>query len=535
MSSDTKSASKSRRWTPWIIATVLVVAVGGYGWYADWLGTKSASLEASLITYEVEPRDLPITVIERGNLASQTNLRVLCNVDDVRSDGISGTPIIWIIENGASVSKGDLICELDSTGIQAELDEQILDTEEARSAFIQAEANLENQSIQNSTAEDKAKLTLELAELSLEMFTDEKMGSHQLAREEIQRQIDDMNNDILAAEMSLKLRLNEKKGIESLFKLGYAGKSEMDRSILSFLQAEGDYASKINRLETQRASLDKLNTFEKKMQLLELEGGVRTAEQSLLQVQITNRAKLAQMKGILSSRTEQLAKEQERLKRYQDQLKECKIYAPQDGMVTYVTSSRDPELGEGVPVRRRQHIISIPNLRRMQVETSIHESVLDRVQKGLRVKVRVDAVPDRVFMGTVESVAVLPEQSYYSDTKAYETVITLDEEVYSLKPGMTAVCEIEIDNLVEVNAIPLQAVVQRDGENWVYIKNGGSISRRRVDVGMSNDQFVSINDGLAPGDTVVLNPNSVVGDTEEESVPSDETGDGTTLVASRTE
>ncbi|RMF37830.1 MAG: efflux RND transporter periplasmic adaptor subunit [Planctomycetota bacterium] len=503
-----------------LAAIGLTVAVR-FGWHTG------KSLD-HLVTYRVEPRDLPITVIERGHLESQTNIQVLCEVDDYRSDGILGTPIVWVIPNGTSVQEGDLICELDSTAIQSELDEQILDTEEARSAYIQAEANLENQKIQNATAEDKARLDVELARLELQMFQDQEKGSHKLAMEAIQRQIDDLNNEILAAEMNLKLRRNEKTGIESLFKLGYAGKSELDRSVLSYLQAEGDYAAKLNRLQTQLATLEKMETFDKQMQQLELEGRLRTAEQNLKQVIVTNKAKLAQMEGLLKSRTEQLKKEEERLERYRSQLAKCKIYAPQDGMVAYASpqSSRDAEIAEGVPVRPRQHILSIPNLKRMQVETAVHESVLDRVQPGLKVDVTVDAFPDRRYEGTVKSVAVLPERSYYSDTKTYKTIVTIDEEVYQLKPGMTAVCEIKVDYIPDVLTVPIQAIVQRAGENWVYVRSGSNVQRRSVELGASNDQHVIVTNGLRTGDLVVLNPGAILGDSQDESSTDEQAPEG---------
>ena len=505
------------------VAVPLFIAVAAAGWYF-WPTQSNRALDAKLVTYEVKPRDLPITILERGDLQSQTNVKVYCEVDDVRSDGINGTPVVWIIENGASVKKGDLICELDSSAIRGELDEQVLDTEEARSAFIQAQANLENQSIQNATAEDKAKLDVALAELELNMFQDKTKGSHQLALEAIEREIDDLYNEILAAEMNLKLLRNEKAGTESLFKLGYAGKSEKDRSVLSYLQAEGAYAAKLNRLQTQLASLEKLDTFDKEMQKLELEGKVSTANQNLKQVLVTNKAKMAQMEGLLTTRTEQLKKEEERQKRYERQFALCKIYAPQDGMIAYASpvSSRDVEVGEGVPVRPRQHIMSIPNLRQMQVETSVHESALDRMQVGLKVAVTVDAFPDRIYKGTVKSVAVLPESNYYSDAKSYKTIVTIDEDVYQIKPGMTAVCEIKVDRLSEVKAVPIQALVQREGENWIFVKRRGELFRRRVSIGTSNDQYVVITNGIQQGDLVVLNPASIRDDEAQEEILQEE-------------
>ncbi|MCA9133496.1 MAG: hypothetical protein KDA45_10095, partial [Planctomycetales bacterium] len=140
----------------------------------------------------------------------------------------------------------------------------------------------------------------------------------------------------------------------------------------------------------------------------------------------------------------------------------------------------------------------------------------DRVQPGLKVRVTVDAFPDRSHIGTVKSVAVLPERSYYSDTQKYKTIITVDEDVYQLKPGMTAVCEVNVDYLPSVNAVPLQAVVQRGGQNWLYVRQAaGDVQRRKVTLGPSNDQYVAVNEGVESGELVVLNPAALIDDSEE--------------------
>ena len=63
-------------------------------------------------------------------------------------------------------------------------------------------------------------------------------------------------------------------------------------------------------------------------------------------------------------------------------------------MVAYAIESRrrgTSVIEEGAFVRERQRILTIPDLSRMQVETAVHESVLDQVRKGLNAAVRVDA------------------------------------------------------------------------------------------------------------------------------------------------
>jgi RND family efflux transporter MFP subunit len=489
------------------------------------LGRDIGSPDEALIPYTVKRGSLPITVTERGNLESQQNEQIICEVDDISGDGIIGTPIVWIIANGSSVKKGDLLVELDSSGHLERLDRQVLDTERARAVQIQAEAKYENQKTQNETTLADAELDVKLAELELEMFTDEENGTHKLDVEAVNRQIEDINNEILAAQANLELKRNEKRGIESLFKLGYAGKSEVDRCRLEFLQAEGQYAAKVNKLRTQLATLAKMKTYEREMEYLRLEGKLQTAQRQLVQVQRNNEAALAQADAALEAANESLKKEEERLQRYREQVEKCKIYAPQDGMVAYDTSSSRyyrVEIREGEPIRPRQKILSLPNLTKMQVKTSVHESVLDQIEPGQKATIRVDAFPDLVYQGTVQSVAVLPEQGSYlsSDTKVYETIVTIDEDVKQLKPGMTAVVEIRVARLENVLTVPIQAVVQIGRDSWCYLVHEGTPERQVVQLGRTNDKFVEVVNGLNEDDPVVLNPMMIIEEAEDEGQPS---------------
>ncbi len=184
----------------------------------------------------------------------------------------------------------------------------------------------------------------------------------------------------------------------------------------------------------------------------------------------------------------------------------------QSGMVAYYVEAnrwgQSTSIAEGVAVRERQPILSIPNLSYMQVKTAVHESVVDRVKSGLHATIRLDAFPDRHYEGAVQSVAVLPDPGGWlsSDTKVYNTVVTIDEQVDQIKPGMTAVVEMHIDLLHDVLCVPVQAVIQRGEVTWCYVLVNRVPEQRPVVVGKTNDKFVEICEGLSEGDVVVLNP-----------------------------
>lgn len=508
-SSTAAHATWSKRKSNLRWAIPVCVALAGLGGFRLWNASLSPApndIHNQAVWQEVTRSDLDVIVLERGSLESQASIDVFCEVEDVRKDNINGTTILWMVPNGQSVKQGDLLIELDSTPMQEALDEQILYTENALSDKIQAEANLKNQLTMNATVRADAELQVELAELELEMYVDKENGTHKLTVEANKRRIDDVNNEILSAQATMELRQEEQRGIQSLFKLGYASRNEVRRIELTYLQAEAQFAAKLNQLQSELALLKKTEIYEQRKELLRLEGNLATAKRSLEQVLRNNEAKLAQVQAIMRAEDESYKKEKERLDRYQTQLAKCKIYAPQSGLVAYPIS-KSYEVREGLPALFRQRLLSIPNLDSMQVETSIHESALDQVRLGLPVRVTVDAFPNRSYRGTVTSVGVLPEQNSWSgsDTKVYETIVTIDEKVADLKPGMTAVAEIMVDSVADAITVPLHAVVEHEDQTYVVVRDGKSLVPRPVALGKSSETRVSVEEGLEAGEAVAVN------------------------------
>ena len=480
--------------------------------------------EDLFVFYTVNKTDLPIVITERGSLESQIKTNIRCEVENVAVDrsGNAGTQIIAIVPNGAAVSEGELIVEFDSATIRDRLDTQTLDYQKAISAKIQAAAKYENQILQNKTAEAEAQLAVELAKLELEMYMDKSSGTFQLSVEEIEREIDNTKNSTMEARAALELARVDRSGMKELFKLGYRGKSDLDQSQLKFLDAENRLASSVNAMKTYQGNRRKLTVYEFQMQKLQLEGAVETARRGLAQVQNDNKSLLEQALAAKLEAENTEAKELERLERQKLQLERCKIYAPHSGMVVYAQERRgNTEIAEGATVRERQNILSLPNLSLMQVKTQVHEAVLDQVRVGMPATVKVDAFPEMTFNAVVESVAVVPSSSggwmSASSVKTYETVVKILGEVESLKPGMTAVVNIHVDQVADIIAVPVHAVVQVDREVWCYIQANGGIERRDVVIGRSNEKFVHIREGLSVGDRVVLNPMDIYDDQQQEN------------------
>lgn len=493
--------ARHRRWfVPLLVAISLVVL--GFGLRAVVTGTVST--DESLVYYTVRRGTLPIAVTERGNLESQKTEQIICEVENFGGDrsGVVGTQILFIVPNGSSVKQGDLLVELDSAPLQERLDTHFLALRRAKAEKTQIESKYRNQITQNETNLAEAELAVQLAQIDVDSYEDGDGGTFQIELQNIEMEIQNAR----AAQL---IRKTDYDAFKLLYDLGYKSKGDLSAAKLALLKADAELAG-------QMARSRQLQVYTYRAEKINRQGKLDTAIKNREQVMRNNESALAEAQAMKDNADNAYAKEKERFERYTAQKAKCTIRAPQDGMVAYATEegrwNRSAVIEEGAFVRERQEILSIPDLTRMQVNMAVHESVLDQVSAGLRATVRVDAFSDRIYNGTVASVAVLPDQGGWlsSDTKVYKTIVTIDEEVTQLKPGMTAVVEIDIEQLENVLSVPIQAIVQRADKNWCYLQIAGRPERREVKLGKTNDKFVEIQEGLAEGDIVVLNPMSLV-------------------------
>src|SRR5262245_20575999 len=101
-----------------VLVLIGIASWGRHGW------SELGSPAQPLIFYTVARNDLPITVTERGNLESQTNTEVRCEVETM--PGQSGTRIVTLVPNGTAVQEGELLVEFDSAPIKDRVDSQVL-------------------------------------------------------------------------------------------------------------------------------------------------------------------------------------------------------------------------------------------------------------------------------------------------------------------------------------------------------------------------------------------------------------------------
>jgi multidrug resistance efflux pump len=504
-------AKRRRRGRLLLIIAAVVVAVGGLTAYA--LNSAIRPGRVDLVTHTVRYDRLELTVVERGALESSDNNDIYCRVKAGAKNSTVSSTIKSLVDDGSTVKKGELLVELDDSGLQEQLKTEKITLDTAESNKIQAEEQYKITVSQNESDIKNAETALELARIDLQKYQE---GDYPQA-------LKDVEGRIKTSESDVEQQRDRSSWAARMVKKGYqtVSQAQAEQSKLESLEIAKEKVK-----EELRVLTDPVFGLKKRTET-DLANKMAVAEKTLLNVKLAANAK--EVKDRTDRDTKRSIWEQEKT-HYQeilDEIKKCKIYAPQDGMVVYFIpeqarwggGAQQSIVAQGEPVREGQKLMQIPDLRHMLVNTKVHEAMVSRVKRGQRVLVRIDADADHTYHAHIDSVATISAQQDFmaADVKVYTTKVAIEEEVSGLKPGMSAQVTITVgDPLERVLTVPVEAIVgsvEMGGTRRVYVMNGNTTTPRDVVVGLSNDRMVEIRDGLSEGEKVVLNTKAIVGDT----------------------
>ncbi|MBO5741253.1 MAG: efflux RND transporter periplasmic adaptor subunit [Bacteroidaceae bacterium] len=150
-------------------------------------------------------------------------------------------------------------------------------------------------------------------------------------------------------------------------------------------------------------------------------------------------------------------------------------------------------------------LMQLPNLSKLKTKINVNEVDISYITRDLRVEVKPDAFSDSTFTGRVIHVANLAvNKDNNSNIKVFPVEILLDQTHKNLLPGLTVSCRVVIDEIENVQFIPLEALHTDGNIKYVYRRKGGEYERVEVQTGLTNSDYVIITEGLKPKDHVAL-------------------------------
>lgn len=200
--------------------------------------------------------------------------------------------------------------------------------------------------------------------------------------------------------------------------------------------------------------------------------------------------------------------------RHISDLEKFTVHASMSGLVVMDTTWRGDQMAQiqqGDRIFPGQRFMKIVDPTNMQVEGTVNQAEIGLFRVGLPAKVRLDAFPGLELSGRIYSIGALAvsasRQSNYIRTVPVRVKITGADP--RLIPDLSAAADIVIDSNQSVLQIPLAAVSQEDGKNYVYVKKGERFERREVQLGTRNHLQAAVKSGIQSGEEVALSKPSV--------------------------
>ena len=182
----------------------------------------------------------------------------------------------------------------------------------------------------------------------------------------------------------------------------------------------------------------------------------------------------------VQTQRERISQEEANLDSARYDLTKVTITSPFAGVVT----RRNIEEGETVVIGTMNNagtvLATIADLSVIEAEVEVDETDIPSIELGQTAEVTIDALPDQVFTGVVTEIGNSPIQAAQgAGTQAtnFKVVVTLDDEIPSVRPGFTCTADITTAIREDSLAIPIQAATVRE----VTLDADGTVIREESD------------------------------------------------------
>ena len=173
------------------------------------------------------------------------------------------------------------------------------------------------------------------------------------------------------------------------------------------------------------------------------------------------------------------------------------VTAPASGQITQ-------QVAVGTTVEKSDVLFSILDTDTVWVQGEVHEDTLARIhnkwQIGSEVRIRVEAYPETIYTGKISGISDVVEP----EEQTVHFWAEIENPDHQLKPGMFADQAIVLDKGTDVLSVPLDAVLEEGGSRFVFVEDGAVYTKHEIVVGVNDDQYIEIRDGLFSGERVVV-------------------------------
>lgn len=251
--------------------------------------------------------------------------------------------------------------------------------------------------------------------------------------------------------------------------------------------------------------------IEKQGVVTEVEGSRLTVEKNrgnyerakaLYEEKLISKEVFANLEADLRISENALERANARLQSIEDRLSRTRILAPANGTVLDVPITEGQVVVAAASVNAGTVIMKFADLSQLLIDTHVNQVDVPKVQPGQRVLVNMQGDNEDPVGAKVEFVA--PLATVKNNIKGFQVQAVIDPGETRLKPGMSVSMTLPVAEAKAAVSVPIAAVFSDNRERVVFVKNGDSMEKRKVTIGVTNLTFAEITSGLNEGEQVFL-------------------------------
>jgi len=206
--------------------------------------------------------------------------------------------------------------------------------------------------------------------------------------------------------------------------------------------------------------------------------------------------------------------------------------SPIAGIVTAVSSSNGDTLQAG------KSVVTVTDMNTLKVNVSVDELDITSVKSGLTATITFDALTDKTFTGSVESIAQTGTTS--NSVTTYSVVVSISKPT-GIRLGMNANVIIAIESKENALVIPEEALVEVNSKKYVRVQSSGAASGQstnssassassgnlvEIKTGMETEDYIEVTSGVTEGQTILVQLASSSSSTQSKGMGGDMGGMG---------
>ncbi|WP_374437482.1 efflux RND transporter periplasmic adaptor subunit [Inhella sp.] len=241
--------------------------------------------------------------------------------------------------------------------------------------------------------------------------------------------------------------------------------------------------------------LARLETAELEAQLQELAARERQAQLALDRVET-----LVKQNFMAASEADRTRAERDAVRAQIERVRAQRAYALLQAPVAGLVLRRDAEPGQFFAAG--QPLLYLGDALKLRVSAEVDEEDIPRVQPGMPVVLRAQALGPQVFEGKVDSITPRGDPV----ARSYRVRIALAAPPAALRVGMTVDANLIAARRADALLLPTAAVLK--GQVWQVVE--GRARALKVQVGAAGNGRVEIRSGLAADAQVIAKPEALV-------------------------